>query len=117
MKKALYISIFSFITLTVIPTSFAQDLLIDKIEPPNWWIGMKWNTLQLMIYGKELSDITVESKDKRIEIVEVHKIENSNYAFVDIIVPSDIQEGEYEFIVKNMSGKTSFKYLLKATGE
>ena len=92
----------------IFSNSFAQNISINTIEPPNWWIGMKWNKLQLVIYRKELSDITVESKDRRIEIVEVHKIENSNYAFVDIIIPSEIEEGEYEFIIKNISGKTSF---------
>jgi len=91
----------------------SQSLSINKIEPPNWWIGMKWNKLQLMIYGAELSEISVESKDKQIKIDKVHRIDNTNYAFVDIIIPPDLSAGEYEFIVKNKSGKTSFNYLLK----
>lgn len=91
----------------------SQSLSINKIEPPNWWIGMKWNKLQLMIYGAELSEISVESKDKQIKIDKVHRIDNTNYAFVDIIIPPDLSAGEYEFIVKNKSGKASFNYLLK----
>ena len=91
----------------------SQSLSINKIEPPNWWIGMKWNKLQLMIYGAELSEISVESKDKQIKIDKVHRIDNTNYAFVDIIIPPDLSAGEYEFIVKNKSGNTSFNYLLK----
>ncbi len=91
----------------------SQSLSINKIEPPNWWIGMKWNKLQLMIYGAELSEISVESRNKQIKIDKVHRIDNTNYAFVDIIIPPDLSAGEYEFIVKNKSGKTFFNYLLK----
>lgn len=93
--------------------SFPQAPSINKIEPPDWWIGMKRNKLQLMIYGEQLSEITVTSKDKRIVVDKVHKIENPNYAFVDISIQPDLKEGEYEFTIKNKSGKTSFRYLLK----
>jgi glycosidase len=93
--------------------SFPQTLSINKIEPPNWWIGMKWNKLQLMIYGENLSEITILSNDERIVIDSVHRIENSDYAFMDVIIPPDLSEGMYEFVALNNSGKTSFQYLLK----
>lgn len=108
-KKLLTILLLFFVT----SVSFSQSPSINKIEPPDWWIGMKWNKLQLMIYGEQLSDITVSSKDKRIVVDKVHKIENPHYAFVDIIIPPDLKEGEYEFTIKNKSGKTSFRYSLK----
>lgn len=93
--------------------SFPQSPSINKIEPPDWWIGMKSNKLQLMIYGEELSEISVTSKDKRIVVDKVHKMENPGYAFVDIIISPDLTQGEYEFTVKNKSGKTSFRYSIK----
>lgn len=99
------------LNLTLITS--AQSPSVNNIEPPNWWIGMKWNKLQLMIYGENLSGVTVLSKNKQIIVDKVHKIENSNYAFVDLLIPPDLREGEYEFIVKNKSGQTSFKYQLK----
>lgn len=109
IKKLQIILLIFFITLI----SFPQSPSINKIEPPDWWIGMKWNKLQLMIYGEELSGISVTSNDKRIVVDKVHIIENPSYAFVDIIIPPDLTQGEYEFTVKNKSGITSFSYLLK----
>ena len=25
--------------------------LIERVEPPNWWVGMKTRDLQLLVYG------------------------------------------------------------------
>jgi len=36
-------------------TLLSQQIEINKIEPPNWWAGMKHDTVQLMIYGKNLN--------------------------------------------------------------
>ncbi|HSL88582.1 MAG TPA: alpha-amylase family glycosyl hydrolase, partial [Ignavibacteriaceae bacterium] len=109
IKKLHTILLIFFIT----SISFPQSPAINKIEPPDWWIGMEWNKLQLMIYGEELTGISVTSNDKRIIVDKVHKIENPNYAFVDVIIQPDLTQGEYEFTVKNKSGKTSFRYSLK----
>ena len=32
---------------------------IDKIEPANWFAGMKNPSLQLMVYGKDIRNATV----------------------------------------------------------
>ena len=29
---------------------------VDRIEPTNWYVGMKDTSLQLMVYGKERHD-------------------------------------------------------------
>ena len=109
IKKLQTILLIFFIT----SISYPQSPSINKIEPPDWWIGMKWNKLQLMIYGEELFGISVASIDKRIIVDKVHNIENPSYAFVDIIIPPDLTQGEYEFTLQNKSGKTSFRYSLK----
>jgi neopullulanase len=62
IKKLQTILLIFFIT----SFSFPQSPSINKIEPPDWWIGMKWNKLQLMIYGEELSGISVTSKIKEL---------------------------------------------------
>ena len=35
-----------------------QNIVVDKIEPTNWWTGMKWNKIQLMIYDKNKKKIS-----------------------------------------------------------
>ena len=49
--------------------NFKSLELINRVEPPNWWTGMKTLDLQLLVYGNNINDL-------------VPKINNSN------IIPS-----------------------------
>ena len=78
-----------------ISVSFPQSLSVNKIEPPNWWIGMKWNKIQLMVYGENLSNANVKFDDEILEVTDVHYVENSSYLFIDVLIPHDIPQGNY----------------------
>ena len=62
----------------------AQNIKINKIEPPNWWEGMKHNKVQLMVYGEELSELKIDKGE--LKITGIHEVENGNYLFVDVDV-------------------------------
>ncbi len=70
-----------------------QNLAIDKVEPPNWWIGMKWNCVQLMIYGKGLNNISAKFQDDQLTTI-VLKSSNS-YAFVQVEIPDNLHPATY----------------------
>ena len=102
----------------LIISAHSQELLIDKIEPPNWWVGMNWNRAQLMVYGSGLTDISANFNDEHIRVEKVHDIENSNYAFIDIIISDDLEPGTYELILANEKYTTNidFPVLGRETG-
>ena len=56
--------------LLVLPLQ-AQSIQINKIEPPNWWAGMKWNTVQVMLYGENLTraEITFDAPGALVKAV------------------------------------------------
>ena len=87
-KTLLIIFIYSFL-------AFSQDFSINKIEPPNWWVGMKHDTVQLMVYGENLNGIKVNSSDPELEISGVTSLENTSYLFVDIIISKELKAGNY----------------------
>ena len=89
------------IKLLLINTVLSQPLIVDKIEPPNWWVGMNWNRVQLMVYGNALTNINARFDDDNLKIEEIHKIENSAYAFIDILIPPDIEARTYQLILSN----------------
>lgn len=62
----------------------AQSFSVNKIEPPNWWAGMKLDTLQLMVYGNDLSNVKVKSGDESFVILRTHYADSPNYLFIDI---------------------------------
>jgi len=77
-------------------TGFSQNFTIDKIEPPNWWIGMKWDTVQLMVYGENFEGVRVSSSNDELKILNVQSLDNSTYLFVDIFIPEDLKSGNYK---------------------
>jgi glycosidase len=80
------------------PISLSQEFAINKIEPPNWWAGMKWNKLQLMVYGENLDDVSVSILNSGIDVTSTLSSGSSNYLFVDIQIPDDFTAGDYEII-------------------
>lgn len=88
----------------------AQDISISKIEPLNWWTGMKLNSIQLMVYGNNLSDFSAEFSPKGPIINKINSIQNSSYAFIDITIPQAMKPGEYELILKKGNSQSRYKY-------
>lgn len=84
---------------------------VDRIEPPFWWEGMKNSTIQLMLYGKDIADYGL--KIPAIEKIEVHRVENPNYLFVDLDL-SDQQHGIVEInLLKKGKVQSTIQYEIK----
>ena len=47
---------------------------------------MKWDTVQLMVYGENLAGVKVRSVDDKLKILSVHSLENDSYLFVDVFI-------------------------------
>ena len=54
--------------------SFAQ---IQKVEPAFWWKGMKNPELQILVYGKNIANQSIELSDG-VQIKELKKVENKD---------------------------------------
>lgn len=90
----------------------AQAPAIDKVEPPNWWVGMEWNTVQLMIYGENLGGVTAAFDSPALKVTGVHTLESASYAFVDFSVPADLEPGSYTLTISGAGGRVSVDYEL-----
>jgi glycosidase len=93
-------------------TTHPQSMHITKIEPPNWWVGMASNTVQLMVYGEHLSGVSVESESPQITVTRVHKTSNPSYAFVDIEIAPGAFEGFHRILFTHGKDSAAFSYLL-----
>ena len=63
----------------------AAKVTIDRIDPTDWYVGMKNPQLQLMVYGKDIAmvqEVTTDYPDARIDSV-VH-LESPNYLLIYI---------------------------------
>lgn len=77
-------------------SGYSQNFSISKIEPPNWWVGMKWDTVQIMVYGENLNDMEVISVNEQLKVLNVHSADNASYLFVDIFIPEFLRSGDYK---------------------
>ena len=97
MKKTFLLSTFLLFAVTL----FAQDL---RVEPLNWWVGMKNTKLQLMIHGKGLQGSQVISRKPGLKIVKINPADSPNYIFVDCEVAPTAQAGIYPIDIQ-LAGK------------
>ena len=68
--------------------------IVDHIEPPSWWVGMKNDTLQLMVYGPAVGAATVETDYPGIKIVETVRPDSPDYLFVYLTVSPETLPGD-----------------------
>ncbi|MBK9099693.1 MAG: cyclomaltodextrinase N-terminal domain-containing protein [bacterium] len=71
---------------------------------------MKWDTLQLMVYGENLQNVNVESSNKELNILRVQPAQSNSYLFVDIVISSDSDPGKYDLVFTNGNVNKIFSY-------
>jgi len=116
VNKNFKLIVITFIFLT--KSFLAQNFLINKIEPPNWWINLKPDTVQLLIYGRNLQNVTVESKNKYLKVISVKNGASPNYLFLYFKLLKMIP-GNYllKFKKKNQSVKVIYKIKQRANSK
>ena len=91
----------------------AKNYTIDHLEPLSWWNKMQSNKLQLMIHGQDISALTPKITHPDITIVNVNKVTNGNYLFLDLQLADTIKAGEYEIAFYRKNTKVlSHNYLI-----
>ncbi len=67
---------------------------IERIEPENWWTGMKYNTITLLIYGTDISDLQPEINYSGVQIIDSKTVENKNYLFLTVKIENTAKPGD-----------------------
>lgn len=66
---------------------------IKRIEPGNWWVGMKLNQITLLVYGTDIQNLEPQIKYSGVKIIKTEKVENPNYLFVTINIDPQTKAG------------------------
>lgn len=88
---------------------------IDRVEPPNWWIGFKNEKLQLLIKHPNIGASSLKVDYTGVSIEKLHKAKSPNYLFVDLIITNKAKSGKFDliFTLENGEEKT-YTYELKS---
>lgn len=94
-------------------SSFAQQNV--EVYPSNWWVGMKWSNVQIMIRDSglcnELKNITTSYPG--VKIVKLNRVENKNYIFLDIAISPIAKPGVVVFKVNKDHQSFNIDFELK----
>lgn len=92
--------------------TFAQNPDIKRIHPTNWWVGMKNPSLQLLVYGKNISTAKVSLAYPGVRIKKTSKVENPNYLMVDLEISKAAKPGTMRLVFSNGNFKNTQNYTL-----
>ena len=106
--KRLFLALGLFMSL-----SSAQAVDVDRIEPTDWFVGMKKPTVQLMVYGKDIAGAEVSTDYPGATIEKVVKLDSPNYLLVYVNL-SGAQAGTMNLSFKQDGKTKKVKYQLKA---
>lgn len=107
MKKGSFLLIVFMISVTI------KAQKIERVEPPNWWAGMKHNQIQLLIYGNNISELQPSINHEFVKLKDVERTENENYLFLTVDV-SKATAGFFNIDFFNKKKNIySYKYELK----
>jgi glycosidase len=85
-----------------------------KCYPTNWWVGMKWNKVQIMIHGNGIGNAdTFTINYPGVKLEKVNKVENKNYVFLDINISASAKTGMLKIKVKEKQSSFNIDFELK----
>ena len=105
MKKTILTYAFLSVVLLM---SAATQVKVTRIDPTDWYVGLKNPTLQLMVYGQNVRDAEVSVDYPNVRIDSIARLDSPNYLLIYLDL-NGAQPGEMTLKI----GKQKVKYLLK----
>ncbi|MDR0983097.1 MAG: glycoside hydrolase family 13 protein [Culturomica sp.] len=115
MKKIFLLIAFISLSLSV----FSAKFDLKRVEPTNWWTGMKHPELQMLLYGENISAYRPEITYPGVTIERIVTTVNPNYIFLYLNVSADTKAGSFDILFKDgkkTAGKHSYTLLERREG-
>ena len=107
MKRILLVT--AILMANVFTMSAAKKQVIDRIEPTDWYVGLKNPQVQLMVYGKGIRDVASVTTDYPGAVIDsIVRLDSPNY----LLVYMNLRDAQPGTMVLNF-GKTKVQYQLK----
>ncbi|WP_040393185.1 glycoside hydrolase family 13 protein [Cellvibrio sp. BR] len=84
-----------FISLLCVLPVMAQGAGLKRIEPANWWVGMKYNQVELLVHGDNLGATTPAVNYPGVNVINIKKSDSPNYLFVTIDIAATTKPGKF----------------------
>lgn len=89
-------------------------LNVDRVEPMNWWVGMKNPSVQLMVHGEGIATSEISLSYPGVTIKSVSRQDNPNYVFINLTIAPETQAGTFPIQLKKSKKEfTTFNFELQ----
>ena len=103
-----------FISLLILAFSGLSQQKLQHIDPPFWWTDMPVSSLQLMLHGEGIGNLSPEFSYNGIEVEKVSALENPNYLVIDMSLSGDVKPGKFQIKLKDgKKTRLKFEYEIK----
>ncbi|MCF4008736.1 glycoside hydrolase family 13 protein [Rheinheimera sp. UJ63] len=82
---------------------------LQRVEPLNWWVGMQYPTVELLLYGKNISSLTPALTYHGVAISKITRTDNPNYLFVELTIAAEAKAGQLPLQLKQ-GAKVALRY-------
>ena len=85
-----------------------SNTTLERVEPPNWWIGFKNTTLQLLVKDDTIGASKPSINYRGVTIDKFYTARSKNYLFIDITIDETVKAGKFDitFTFDDNSKKT-----------
>ncbi|OAD46057.1 glycoside hydrolase family 13 protein [Polaribacter atrinae] len=88
---------------------------IERVEPPNWFIGFKDSSLQLLVKEENIGASIPSISYEGVSIEKVNKARSNNYLFIDLKIDASTKAGKFNIDFTFTDGtKKTHTYELKS---
>ncbi len=91
----------------------ASTPMVQNVEPPYWWTGMRNDTLQLMVTGPGVADAAVRASYPGVTLLEDVRLDSPDYKFLYFKISPEAQPGEMPIHFKLGKQEQTIDYQLR----
>lgn len=104
--------------LILILLTFRMQAQVERVEPPNWWTGMEYPSLQLLVKGDNIGGSTVSLSYPGVTLFAVTYPPSHDYLFIDLLIDPSAKPGSFIVTLSDNGNTTGeFEYsLMKRDG-
>jgi glycosidase len=84
------------LTLCAPLSARGQGADIQRVEPPNWWVGFRETGLQLLVYGNDISKYRPTVDYPGVTVRRVERVRSPDYLFVYLNIAPDTEPGTFD---------------------
>ncbi|MEM8906381.1 MAG: glycoside hydrolase family 13 protein [Bacteroidota bacterium] len=66
---------------------------IERVDPPNWWVGMQHQQIQVLVYGPNIGTTRPQLNYPGVTLLQTTQVQNPNYLFLELDITSGTATG------------------------